>query len=94
MIEVIAAVHTTGVNFEGACATAAAVVVILSPFGLLARYLLRGTLKNALHEAIEPLQEQLDRHEVDIATLKGFQDGQRSAVAQQTNAQHTPPHRG
>lgn len=91
-----APVHTTGVNWDGILANAAAVIVIISAFGaIIVRQLRRSiadTVQGVVDQKIVPkldvindeihqLNEELQRHDTRIARLEGVEEGKQMAAA-------------
>lgn len=74
-------VHTTGVNVDGALATAVLVVTLMSPVFVVTIFILRSFIKQAVDKALEPIYIRLNQYGVAIARLEGVEEGRRQAVA-------------
>jgi hypothetical protein len=85
----VVTVHTSGVNVQGALATASFVVVLMTPVFALTIFILRSFISQGIDKALKPVYEILNEHATAIAKLKGVEEGKRFMQAQQEQMGHT-----
>jgi len=81
-------VHTTGVNWDGILANAAAVIVIFSAFGAIFLRAIKSAIKSEVTTVIDneilpklnDIQVLIRNHDTRIAKLEGVEEGKRYAV--------------
>ena len=87
-VEVVQAVHTTGVNLDGVLANVASITVIMAAFGgLLLRSFKRSiqdTVTDVIDQKVTPvlneIRSELREHDTRLAHLEGVQEGKRYAI--------------
>lgn len=85
-----AAVHTTGINWDGVLANVASITVVLGVAATAIIRNIRRSIKDQIESVVdkkvtpvlEHIEGTLSRHDTRITRLEGIEEGRRSAIAQ------------